>query len=140
MGVCDKMTGEMGYYSMAEQVINDAAKTFDAASTQLALMTDTILQVHKEKDCEWMAKIDSIDERHLKEKSEMRKHYQRIILAISLTLLLIVGSLIGGLIYLISNYDIGFQVYQEVSAEGGGDSTVEDGIRYNYPSFEKEDK
>lgn len=130
------MTEEMEFLNMAEQVMNDAAKTFDAASTQTALMTDTILQLQKEKDCEWMARIDSIDERHLKEKSEMRKHYQKIIFTISLALLLIVGSLIGGLIYLLSNYDIGFEVYQEVSAEGGGDSTVEDGIRYNYPDNE----
>lgn len=131
------MTEEMEFLNMAEQVMNEAAKTFDAASTQTALMTDTILQLQKEKDCEWMARIDSIDERHLKEKSEMRKHYQKIILSISLTLLLIVGSLIGGLIYLLSNYDIGFQVYQEVSAEGGGDSTIEDGIQIDGPASER---
>lgn len=127
------MTEEMEFLNMAEQVMNEAAKTFDAASTQTALMTDTILQLQKEKDCEWMARIDSIDERHLKEKSEMRKHYQRIIVVLSLVILLMIGSFIGGILYFVSNFDVNFgpSYSLDVSAEGGGDATNEDGIHVN---------
>lgn len=123
---------EMELFEMATEKLNDAMDVTNVATAQAAVALDTMLQLQSTERIE-MEKL------HKAECESMRKHYQRIILAISLTLLLIVGSLIGGLVYIISNYDITFQTYQEVSAEGGGDSTIEDGIRFNQPLNDEAD-
>lgn len=137
------MLSETEYLKMAERVMDETVSAANVAMAQSTVALDTMLQLQsderKEKDRSFLEALDKIEARHAEDRDKMRKHYQRIIIAISLVLLLIVGSLIGGLIYLVSNYDIGFQVYQEVSSEGGGDSTVEDGIRYNYPSNGEDD-
>lgn len=137
------MLSETEYLKMAERVMDETVSAANVAMAQSTVALDTMLQLQsderKEKDQSFLEALDKIEARHAEDRDKMRKHYQRIIVAISLVLLLIVGSLIGGLIYLVSNYDIGFQVYQEVSSEGGGDSTVEDGIRYNYPSNGEDD-
>ncbi len=120
---------------MATEKLNQAVEKASMLETEVMLQFDTMAQLQKEERME-LEKLFATEraetrEAHAKEKESMRKHYQRIILAISLVLLLIVGSLIGGTIYLLSNYDIGFQTYQEVNTEGGGNSTIEDGIRVN---------
>lgn len=124
---------------MATEKINQAIDVTNVATAQAAVALDTMLQLQKEKDTEYLTTIENMDKRNIEERANIRKHYQKIILTISLVLLLIVGSLIGGLVYIISNYDITFQTYQEVSAEGGGDSTIEDGIRFNQPLNDETD-
>lgn len=124
---------------MATEKINQAIDVTNVATAQAAVALDTMLQLQKEKDTEYLTTIENMDKRNIEERANIRKHYQKIILTISLVLLLIVGSLIGGLVYIISNYDITFQTYQEVSAEGGGDSTIEDGIRFNQPLNDEAD-
>ena len=125
---------------MATEKIKEATEDINVAEQRFMCQFDTIEQLYFEKEKLYLSKMDDMEKRHaeeresmrkqnIEEKESMRKHYQRIIFSISLVLLLIVGSLVGGLIYLFSNYDIGYEVYQEVSAEGGGDSTIEDGIR-----------
>lgn len=135
------MHSEMEYIKMAERLMdeaNNAIEFTNVANAQFAAAMDTVLQIQKEKDSEYLLAIQNMENRHIEDKANMRKHYQKIILSLSLVLLLIVGSLIGGLVYLVSNYDIGFQVYQEVTSEGGGDSTIEDGFQFTHPGYEKE--
>lgn len=134
------MQAEMEYMKMAEKLMNETVDAANVAMAQSAVALDTMLQLQsderKEKDKAFLEAIENMQKRHAEEMGETRKHYQKIILAISLVLLLIVGSLIGGLIYLVSNYDFTFQTYQSVTAEGGGDSTIEDGIKFNQPGID----
>lgn len=104
----------------AVEKLEDTLEKANQSEEKFMCQYDTMSQLFFEKEKLLLSQMDS-----------MRKHYQKIIISISLVLLIIVGSLIGGLIYLVSNYDVAFEVYQEVSAEGGGDSTVEDGIHLN---------
>lgn len=135
------MLGEE-YIEMAEKLMNETVNAANVAMAQSSIALDTMLQLQsderKEKDKAFLEMLDSMEARHAEDMEKVRKHYQKIILSISMVLLLIVGSLIGGLIYVISSYDISFQTYQQVSAEGGGDSTIEDGIRFNQEPNESE--
>ncbi len=118
----------MEIIKMATEKVNEAVEKANIIATESMLQFDTMAQLQKEERTE-------AREMYAKERAEMRKHYRKIIVAISLVLLLIVGSLIGGLIYLFSNYDFDVQTYQEVHAEGGGNSTIDAGIRVNqYPT------
>lgn len=130
------MLDGMEYIEMAEKLMNEANNAIDAtnvANAQFAAAVDTILQIQKEKDSEYLLAIQNTENRHIEDKANMRKHYQKIILSLSLVLLLIVGSLIGGVIYVVSNFDFEFvpSYSQDISAEGGGDATIEDGIHIN---------
>lgn len=109
------------------------------AEEKLMCQYDTMSQLFFEKEKVYLDKMEESDKRHAEEKESIRKHYQKILVSICLVLLLIVGSLIGGIIYLVSNYDFSFQTYQTVTAEGGGDSTIEDGIRFNQYPADRED-
>lgn len=135
------MLGEE-YIEMAEKLMNETVNAANVAMAQSSIALDTMLQLQsderKEKDKAFLEMLDSMEARHAEDMEKVRKHYQKIILSIAMVLLLIVGSLIGGLIYVISSYDISFQTYQQVSAEGGGDSTIEDGIRFNQEPNESE--
>lgn len=136
------MLSETEYLKMAERVMDETVSAANVAMAQSTVALDTMLQLQsderKEKDRSFLEALDKMEARHAEDRDKMRKHYQRIIVSISLVLLLIVGSLIGGLIYIVSSYDISFQTYQEVSAEGGGDSTIEDGIKFNQQPNESE--
>lgn len=119
-----------------ESAVGKLEETLEKANNaeeKLMCQYDTMSQLFFEKEKVYLNRMDESEKRHIEEKASMRKHYQRIILAISLVLALIIGSLIGATIYLVSNYDFGVEVYQEVSAEGGGDSTIEDGIHIYDP-------
>lgn len=112
------MLSEMEYMKMAERAMDETVSAANVAMAQSTVALDTMLQLQSD------------------ERENMRKHYQRIILALVLTLFLVIGSIIGGVIYIVSNFDFEFQprYSQSVSAEGGGDSTIEAGINVNWPS------
>lgn len=118
---------------MATEKINQAIDVTNVATAQAAVALDTMLQLQKEKDTEYLTTIENMDKRNIEERANIRKHYQKIILALALTLLLIIGSLIGGVVYVLSNFDFEFGTSYslDVSAEGGGDATNEDGIHVN---------
>lgn len=130
----------MEYIKMATEKINESVEKTNLLGTEMILTFDTMAQIYADKEKLLLEKMEAAEVRHVEEKAGMRKHYQRIILSISLVLVLIIGSLIGGLIYLFSNYDLSYEIYQEVSAEGGGDSTVEDGIHLNRGPLEEDTK
>lgn len=129
---------------MAEKLMNETVDAANVAMAQSAVALDTMLQLQsderKEKDRAFLEAMESMNARHAEETEKMRKHYQKIILALALTLLLIIGGLIGGVVYVVSNFDFEFgpSYSQDVSAEGGGDSTIEDGIHINDWSAPKE--
>lgn len=118
---------------MATEKLNNAVEKASMLETEIMLQFDTMAQLNHEKEKLYLDKMSEMQKQHTEEKESMRKHYQRIILSISLVLLLVIGSLVGGAVYLISNFDFEFEpsYSQDVSAEGGGDSTIEDGIHIN---------
>lgn len=109
---------------MAANELEKAVERADAAQASAMMYTDTMAELYKEERTE-------ILERCTKEKADMRKHYQKIILALAITMSLIIGGLIAGTAYVVSNFDIAFGNSLSVSANGGGDATNEDGIHIN---------
>lgn len=122
------MQDEVEMLEMAAEKLEKTVEEVNQVEERLMCQFDTMSELFFEEKKLLLAQMADAEKRHAEERESMRKHYGRALLAVSLTLLLVIGSLIGGLIYLISNYDIGVAIYQEVNAEGGGDSTVEDGI------------
>lgn len=130
------MLGEE-YIEMAEKLMNETVNAANVAMAQSSIALDTMLQLQsderKEKDKAFLEMLDSMEARHAEDMEKVRKHYQKIILTLALTLFLIIGSIIGGIIYVVSNFDFEFEpsYSQDISAEGGGDATIEDGIHVN---------
>lgn len=110
-----------------ENSVNKAKETADKANvlmSELRLQFDTLTEIQKEERIE-TAKI------HIAEKEAMRKHYGRIIWGLIITLAIIVGGVIGGMIYLFANYDLQVYTVQDVYASGNGTSIINDGIHTN---------
>lgn len=131
------MLSETEYLKMAERVMDETVSAANVAMAQSTVALDTMLQLQsderKEKDRSFLEALDKMEARHAEDREKVRKHYQRIILTLALTLFLIIGSIIGGIIYIVSNFDFEFEpsYSQDISAEGGGDATIEDGIHVN---------
>lgn len=95
------------------------------ALAEMRLQFETMMEMQKQERAD-MAKL------HAETEDKIRKHYGRIILGLILTICLILGGIIGGAIYLFSNFDIDFGTYiQEPTVGGNGNSTIYDGIHYN---------
>lgn len=122
---------------MAADKLNKAIEDTSIIEKEIMLQFDTMAQLQKDERMErekmYIDERADMRKQFAEEKASMRKHYQKIILALALTLFLLLGSIIGGTIYLLANYDFTYEIYQENSAEGGGDSTIEDGIKINQP-------
>lgn len=127
---------------MAEKLMNETVNAANVAMAQSSIALDTMLQLQsderKEKDKAFLEMLDSMEARHAEDREKVRKHYQRIILTLALSLLLIIGGLVGGMVYLFANFDFGVATYQDVSVGNDGDSTIEDGINIEHmPNFDK---
>lgn len=123
--------------NMAADKLNKAVEDTSIIEKEIMLQFDTMAQLQKDERMErekmYIDERADMRKQFAEEKTNMRKHYQKIILVLALTLFLLLSSIIGGTIYLLANYDFGYAVYQESSAEGGGDSTIEDGIQLGIP-------
>lgn len=105
--------------------IEGMSQQMDAAMAEARLNMDMLLESQKEER-------QMIEERHSNDMEKLRKHYAKIILGLVLTLVILVGSALGGIIYVLCNYDIGIVTYaQDVYADNGSTSTVEDGIHFS---------
>lgn len=129
-----------------EAAVGKLEDTLDKANSseeKLMCQYDTMSQLFFEKEKVYLSRMDEMEKRHAEEKAAMReaeagrqKRDHKIILVLAVTLLFVLTTVIGGLFYFISNYDVTFDTYQSVSAEGGGNATIEDGIRYNANSVD----
>lgn len=104
--------------------MDKAVENADAVVTASRLNVEMILESHAEER-------QQAEERHSRDMEAMRKHYTRIILGLLLTLAILVGSAFAGVIYVLVNYDVYVETYQELDASGNGKSIIEDGIHYN---------
>lgn len=107
----------------AEQ-LNKVASSTDLALAEMRIQFETMMEMQKEE------RIETQKMSH-EELDKMRKHYGRIITGLILTICLILGSVIGGAIYLFSNYDFAY-ILQDPTIGGNGDLNLYDGIHYNY--------
>lgn len=99
--------------------------------TDIKVLEDKSEQAHAAV-MESRLSLEMVLEKHSEDLEKQRKHYCRIIYALILTLLLLVGSALGGIIYILCNYDIGVITYsQDVDADNGSTSMIEDGIHFS---------
>lgn len=103
--------------------LNTETSQAELVMTEARLNVEMILEAQADER-------QRIEERHVKEMQETRKHYGRIILCLVLTLILLVGSALGGVIYVLMNYDIGI-ITQDSFIGGNGDLNIYDGIHYS---------
>lgn len=104
----------------------------DIALTEMRIQFETLADMQKEERL-------ATQEMHNKEKEQMRehhdkevKHWKHICIGLIATIILIIGSLVGGAIYLFTNFEFAFGSYQELSSGDNGTSTIYDGIHYNF--------
>lgn len=118
---------------MAATELDKAIERAEAAQASSLMYTDTMAQMYKDERSEILANA-------AKERESIRKHYQKLLLAMALLMSLIIGGLILGTAYLVSNFDIAFGNSQTVYANGGGSATNQDGIHLGLPDgFESEE-
>lgn len=109
---------------MAAEKLEEAANEMNVAEQRFMCQFDTIEQLYFEEK-----------KLLIEQMEKMRQHYFKIILTLTLSLLLLIGGLVGGMIYLFANYDFGVVTYQDVSVGNDGDSTIEDGIQMHFPPY-----
>lgn len=138
------MHDEVEMLEMAAEKLEKTVEEVNQVEERLMCQYDTMSELFFEEKkllldqlADERKRYDEAEKRHAEKEEAILRRDGRIMLAISLALLLVIGSLIGAIIYVTSNYDIAYEVYQDVSAEGGGDSTVEDGIHLNGTPVEK---
>lgn len=105
--------------------LRDASKVTDAVVAETRLHFDTLVQLQ-------MDERQQSEERHAKEKQEIRSHYAKIIFGLIITLFLLIGGIFGTVLYLFTNYD--FAAYtsaQDLYIGGDGNQDVYDGIHFN---------
>lgn len=97
----------------------------DAVVAETRLHFDTLVQLQMEER-------QQSEERHAKEKQEIRSHYAKIIFGLIITLFLLIGGIFGTVLYLFTNYE--FAAYtsaQDLYIGGDGNQDVYDGIHFN---------
>lgn len=104
--------------------LDEVSSRTDLALTEMRLQFETMMEMQKEERIE-------TQKMHNEEKDKMRKHYGRIIIGLILTLFLILGSIIGGAIYILTNFEFAFATYQDVYSDNNGTATIYDGIHFD---------
>ena len=114
----------------AEKLESLASET-NIALKEMRIQFETLAEMQKEERIEKQKlhndEIDKILERHGKEIS----HWKHICIGLILTLFLILGSIIGCIVYIVTNYEIVTGTYQDLYVGGNGTSTINDGIHIN---------
>lgn len=87
--------------------LNQATEGANMLATQFHLQFETMEELQKEE----------------------RERYTRIIMGLIIALVVLIGSIVGGAIYLFANFDIGY--YQTADVGGDGQATIHDGIHFN---------
>lgn len=59
------------------------------------------------------------------------KHYKQIIMGLIFTLVVLLGSVICGAVYLFTNFDFGMITYQDIASDNYSNSIIYDGITVN---------
>lgn len=118
-------------FSEKVKQVDEMVKESDMAMAEMRLQFATLARMQKDERIE-------IQKIHKEERLEMQKahekeiaHWKHIVIGLILTICLIIGGIIGGAIYIFSNYDLAY-IEQNPSIGNDGDINLYDGIHYNY--------
>lgn len=100
--------------------INSITARAETMMAETRLQFDTLIATQQSERME-------LHKMHQEEMHKVRKHYGRIIAGLILTLAILLGGIIGGVIYVLSNYEIGY-ITQDTYVGGDGNSTIYDGV------------
>lgn len=103
---------------------NDYVSSANMAVTEMRIQFETLAEMQKEERIETQKLFKE-------EKDGMRKHYGRIIIGLIIALCVLIGSIAGAIIYILSNYDIMMGYTQNAYNKVGGDNIINDGIHFN---------
>lgn len=106
----------------AARTLEKESEGMNAYAAETRLQFDTLVQLQ-------MQERQAIEKRHSEETKDIRKHYGRIIAGLIITLMIIMGGIVGTVVYFLANYDIA-TVYQETDIGGDGYNLINDGITY----------
>lgn len=104
--------------------LGDIAEGTNIALTEMRIQFDTMVQSQQEERIR-------MQELYSGERDKIRKHYGHIILALVLTIVLILGTVVGAVMYVFSNYDIMTGYVQDLYIGNDGTNTIYDGIHFN---------
>lgn len=94
------------------------------ALTEMRIQFETLAEMQKEERIQ-------TQKMHNEEKDSMRKHYFKVIIGLIATLIILIGGIIGGIMYFLSNYDLRIEYGQDLYVGGNGDQNIHDGIHVN---------
>lgn len=105
--------------------INSITARAETMMAETRLQFDTLIATQQSERME-------LHKMHQEEMHKVRKHYGRIIAGLIVTLAILLGGIIGGAVYIFSNYE--FHSYNQTSTVGGdGTSTINDGVHIDTP-------
>lgn len=104
--------------------LDKQANEINAALANHLIQFDTMAQLQKEERIE-------VQKMYMDTFEKERAHYRKIIMGLIITLVLLVGGLVGGIVYVLANYDIAFSYEQIQDASGDGVNNIYDGIAVN---------
>lgn len=108
----------MGVYNLAEENKNE----------KLVMIPFAAYELQAERNLE--EKKDLL-ERHAQEKDKMRKHYQKIIIAISAVLIALIVGIFSTVLYFMANFDFATIDFAQDITLNDGSGIIEDGIEYH---------
>ena len=108
----------------AARTLEKESEGMNAYAAETRLQFDTLVQLQ-------MQERQAIEKRHSEETKDIRKHYGRIIAGLIITLMIIMGGIVGTVVHIFSTYELIPSFEQTVTASGNGDSVINDGITYD---------
>lgn len=108
--------------------LEECLESTNAVASKARLQLDAFAEIQSEE----RVKTQTM---HKEEKDEMRNHYEkiitkltRVIIGLLIVLVIILGSIIGGTIYVLANFDFAVATYQTQDITDGGSANIYDGI------------
>lgn len=102
------------------ETIRSMTDRANAMAAETRLQFDTLVTMQKDERIE-------IQKMFHDELDKMRTHYGHIIIGLVVTLMILLGGIVGGVAYILTNYE--FETYsQEQYIGGDGNNDIHDGI------------
>lgn len=113
-----------------EQLENIASRLEKAAEETASLAAESRIKFDAMIEMQ-----NNMQERFLKEKQDLLAHFEssdkrknKIIIGLIVVILLLVGSFVGGAVYLLANFDVAVVSTQDVYSDNNSSATINDGI------------
>lgn len=113
-----------------EDLKKSAEKLESIAENANVIVTEMRVQWGMMLDTQQKERME-LNRLHAEERERDRKFFGRIIIGLILTIVLLLGGIIGTAAYLLTNYDFAIATYQDLDISGDGSQEIHDGIHYN---------